>query len=104
MTQPLVEPDVERFYANVYTEDGRLERSAHGRAEFVRTQELLRRLLPAPPAAVLDVGGGPGAHARQVTDQLFRDAMTCARAFETDPAVIGTSSHLLAAARVGPPR
>src|SRR5207249_1849236 len=33
------------------------------RLEFVRTQELLSRFLPAPPAIVLDVGGGPGRYA-----------------------------------------
>jgi 2-polyprenyl-3-methyl-5-hydroxy-6-metoxy-1,4-benzoquinol methylase len=31
--------------------------------ELVRTQELLRRYLPAPPAVILDVGGGPGVYA-----------------------------------------
>jgi ubiquinone/menaquinone biosynthesis C-methylase UbiE len=31
---------------------------------MLRTQELLRRFLPAAPARVLDVGGGTGAHAR----------------------------------------
>jgi SAM-dependent methyltransferase len=44
-------------------EGSRLTRSAHGRLEFLRTQELLRRHLPAPPASVLDVGGGTGVHA-----------------------------------------
>ena len=34
-----------------------------GRLEYVRTQELLARFLPPPPAVVLDVGGGPGEHA-----------------------------------------
>jgi len=34
-----------------------------GLLEFARTQEILRRELPAPPAVVLDVGGGPGAYA-----------------------------------------
>jgi ubiquinone/menaquinone biosynthesis C-methylase UbiE len=33
------------------------------RLEFVRTQELLLRHLPEPPAVVLDIGGGPGAYA-----------------------------------------
>jgi SAM-dependent methyltransferase len=42
-------------------EEGRLR--GWGRLEFVRTQELLTRFLPAPPAVVLDVGGGPGAYA-----------------------------------------
>jgi SAM-dependent methyltransferase len=31
--------------------------------EWVRTRELLERYLPAPPATVLDVGGGPGVYA-----------------------------------------
>ena len=31
--------------------------------EFARTKELLQRHLPASPARVLDVGGGPGAYA-----------------------------------------
>jgi SAM-dependent methyltransferase len=30
----------------------------------LRTKELLARLLPAPPAHILDVGGGPGYYAR----------------------------------------
>src|SRR3981081_4526121 len=63
MTEP-AEPDIERYYEEAYDEAARLTRSPHGRAEFARTQELLRRLLPGPPATVLDVGGGPGAHAR----------------------------------------
>jgi len=33
------------------------------RLEGVRTRELLERFLPQPPARVLDVGGGAGAHA-----------------------------------------
>src|SRR5665213_1336718 len=44
-------------------EGTRLTRSPHGRLEFVRTQELLRRVLPAPAARVLDVGGATGIHA-----------------------------------------
>jgi ubiquinone/menaquinone biosynthesis C-methylase UbiE len=56
--------DVARFYAEAYDEDVRLTRSPHGRLEFARTRELLERVLPAPPARVLDVGGGTGIHAR----------------------------------------
>lgn len=43
-------------------EDTRL-RAGEGRLELLRTQEILRRVLPAPPCDVLDVGGGSGAHA-----------------------------------------
>jgi SAM-dependent methyltransferase len=31
--------------------------------EFIRTQELLRRHLPPPPASIVDIGGGAGIHA-----------------------------------------
>jgi 2-polyprenyl-3-methyl-5-hydroxy-6-metoxy-1,4-benzoquinol methylase len=43
-------------------EDARL-RHGPGRLELWRTQDVLRRLLPAAPARVLDVGGGSGVHA-----------------------------------------
>jgi ubiquinone/menaquinone biosynthesis C-methylase UbiE len=35
-----------------------------GSLELVRTQEILRRHLPAAPGRLLDVGGGTGVHAR----------------------------------------
>ncbi|MFE7056203.1 class I SAM-dependent methyltransferase [Streptomyces californicus] len=54
---------VMRFYGETVNEDSRLRSSADGRMELVRTQELLRRFLPSPPARVLDVGGGTGVHA-----------------------------------------
>jgi len=42
-------------------EENRL--STWGRLELIRTTEILRRYLPAPPATIADVGGGPGAYA-----------------------------------------
>ncbi|MCB5163573.1 class I SAM-dependent methyltransferase [Streptomyces virginiae] len=54
------------FYAE-YDEASRLHATAVGRLEFERTRELLRRHLPVAPARVLDVGGGPGTHARWLT-------------------------------------
>lgn len=44
-------------------EVGRLT-GGRGRLELLRTQDVLRRLLPTGPARVLDVGGGAGVHAR----------------------------------------
>jgi ubiquinone/menaquinone biosynthesis C-methylase UbiE len=38
-------------------------REGVGRLERARTEELLARFLPRPPAVVLDVGGGPGGYA-----------------------------------------
>src|ERR1700730_15756573 len=38
--------------------------SGFGQLELLRTQEVLRRHLPAPPARIIDVGGATGVHAR----------------------------------------
>ena len=63
MYEPFPERDIVTFYQSHYAEDDRLRVSPHGRLEFLRTQELLRRYLPKPPARVLDVGGATGVHA-----------------------------------------
>ncbi|MEV5709520.1 methyltransferase domain-containing protein [Actinoallomurus sp. NPDC052274] len=52
------------YYSSAIDEATRLSSTGHGELELLRTQELLRRELPPPPASVLDVGGGPGTHAR----------------------------------------
>ncbi|MCW3815641.1 class I SAM-dependent methyltransferase [Micromonospora sp. DR5-3] len=57
------EPDIQRYYTEVFAEAERLDRTPQGRLEATRTRDLLTRLLPPPPATVLDVGGGPGAYA-----------------------------------------
>jgi len=54
--------DIRDFYA-AYDEASRLEGGPF-QLERQRTRELIERHLPPPPAVVLDVGGGPGAHAR----------------------------------------
>jgi SAM-dependent methyltransferase len=41
------------------------------RLEFARTQLILSRFLTRPPARILDIGGGPGAYARWLTDQGY---------------------------------
>ena len=64
MTGPRLDPLIEAFYRDRYDEDARLRATPHGRLEFLRTRELLRRLLPPPPGRLLDVGGGTGVHAR----------------------------------------
>jgi hypothetical protein len=52
----VLDPEIERHYG-LGVERGRLESPS---LERLRTEELLERFLPAPPADVLDVGGGPG--------------------------------------------
>ena len=55
-----MEPDILAYY-NEGREQNRL--ASVGLLEFLRTQELLSRHLPPPPASILDIGGGSGAHA-----------------------------------------
>jgi SAM-dependent methyltransferase len=70
MLQPPV-PDLHAYYVDHFVEDDRLHATAHGRLEFERTRELLRRNLPSPPARVLDVGGATGAHARWLAEDGY---------------------------------
>jgi ubiquinone/menaquinone biosynthesis C-methylase UbiE len=50
-----------RAYYEAGLERDRLQHG-YSRIEFARTRDLLDRHLPAPPARILDVGGGPGAY------------------------------------------
>lgn len=72
MPEPRMAPEIIDFYSNTIDEADRLTASADGRLELVRTQELLRAALPTPPADVLDVGGGPGVHARWLAEDGYR--------------------------------
>lgn len=56
-----VDEAIVRHYENVREEE-RLAKGL-GQLELLRTQEVLRRHLPDPPADVLDVGGATGIHA-----------------------------------------
>ncbi|MGK5543377.1 class I SAM-dependent methyltransferase [Streptomyces sp. URMC 127] len=69
-----IRPEIINYYAHGYEEADRFAAdtaSAASMLEFVRIQELLRPWLPPPPAAILDVGGGPGAHARWLMDDGY---------------------------------
>ncbi|BEL02466.1 hypothetical protein Q0Z83_006570 [Actinoplanes sichuanensis] len=63
--------EIVEFYTG-YDEAGRLDRRASFQLERIRTGELLERFLPAAPASVLDVGGGPGAYARPLLAAGYR--------------------------------
>jgi SAM-dependent methyltransferase len=54
--------EIARYY-EAGLEGGRLLEGS-GRIELARTQDVLERHLPGPPARVLDVGGGTGVYAR----------------------------------------
>jgi len=63
----VLDPDVAAHY-ELGLEHSRLFIDGRARLEFVRTLELLTRLLPRPPARVLDVGGGTGVYALPLTE------------------------------------
>jgi SAM-dependent methyltransferase len=60
---PDVAADIVAYYEDHRPETARIT-AGLGALELERTQEVLRRHLPAPPARVLDVGGGEGVHAQ----------------------------------------
>jgi SAM-dependent methyltransferase len=61
-----VDEEIREYYESGIERD-RLAKG-YSRIEFVRTRELLERFLPAPPARILDVGGGPGRYADWLAD------------------------------------
>ena len=67
----MIDPAIESHYGTGY-ERSRLFPGGRPSLEFVRSMELLGRLLPAPPARVLDVGGGPGTYAAPLAGRGYR--------------------------------
>ena len=55
--------DLMHQYYELGEEAARLSKSGAGRLEYERTQEILLRYLPDPPATIADIGGGPGRYA-----------------------------------------
>ncbi|MGH3302720.1 MAG: class I SAM-dependent methyltransferase [Streptosporangiaceae bacterium] len=53
-------------------EADRLVAASAGQLEFERTQEIVLRRLPAAPAVVADIGGGPGRYARWLAGLGYR--------------------------------
>jgi SAM-dependent methyltransferase len=58
--QPSLAGDLIKHYGTGY--ESRRLTSGASQLELARTQEILRRYLPHPPATILDVGGGPGTY------------------------------------------
>ncbi len=67
-----MDPAIESHYGTGY-ERSRLFPGGRPSLEYVRSMELLDRLLPRPPARVLlDAGGGPGAYAAALARRGYR--------------------------------
>jgi SAM-dependent methyltransferase len=65
-----VDPDVTAHY-ELGLEESRLFVDGHPRLEYLRTLELLDRLLPPAPARLLDVGGGTGVYAVPLAERGY---------------------------------
>jgi SAM-dependent methyltransferase len=63
MSESVVPAEIFDHYEHLYDESARIT-TGFGTLELLRTQEIIDRVLPAGTVRILDVGGGPGAHAR----------------------------------------
>lgn len=97
--------DVVRHYGQV-SEEGRLS-MGYGPLELARTQELIGRHLPAPPAVLLDVGGAAGVYScwlasdferRWADPERRQRLLKDIRQVEREPSLLGASPHLLVVA------
>lgn len=60
---PLIRPEIDNHYSELFDESGRLDADGFHRLELLRTREIIERYLPNPPGRILDVGGGSGVYA-----------------------------------------
>jgi SAM-dependent methyltransferase len=67
----VIDPSIESHYGTGY-ERSRLFPGGRPSLEYVRSMELLDRLLPPPPARLLDAGGGPGTYAAPLARRGYR--------------------------------
>ena len=76
-----------------------------GALELARTQLLLERYLPAPPAVIADVGGGPGRYALWLAERGYRVHLVDAMPLHVEQARAADRPHAaLASAEVGDAR
>jgi ubiquinone/menaquinone biosynthesis C-methylase UbiE len=64
-------PEVLEHYEHHYDEVDRLSEVGANGLEFLRTQDVIARHAPAPPARAIDVGGGPGAYAAWLAERGY---------------------------------
>lgn len=66
-----ISPEILSHYTTRWDESKRLDSTLKGRLERERLRYFLARYLPAAPARVVDVGGGPGVHAGWLRSQGY---------------------------------
>ena len=67
----VIDPAIDSHYGTGY-ERSRLFPDGRPSLEFVRSMDLLGRLLPPLPARLLDVGGGPGTYAAPLAQRGYQ--------------------------------
>jgi ubiquinone/menaquinone biosynthesis C-methylase UbiE len=93
---PLIRREIDNHYTELYNEAGRLDSDGMSRIELIRTKEIIQRLLPPPPARLLDVGGGPGVYSLWLADLGYEVALIDAVALHVEHAVeAGVDGFLL---------
>ena len=99
-----IDPAIRGYYAAGLERDRLFE--GRSQLERVRTQELLARHLPPPPAVVLDVGGGPGIYARWLATQGYEVHLVDPMPLHVEQAAADPElgNQPLASARVGDAR
>jgi SAM-dependent methyltransferase len=81
-----------RHYASGY-EATRLTGSAQGELERIRTQELIARSLPRPPALIVDVGGAAGVYSLWLLDQGYDVHLIDALPLHVELAALAFNQH-----------
>jgi len=98
--------EIAAFYARGLERD-RLS-AGQGALELLRTQQLLERYLPAAPAVLADVGGGPGRYALWLAGRGYRVHLVDPVPLHVEQArgasPQSSSSSVLASAQVGDAR
>lgn len=102
MPQDSLDEAIDAYYTHQFNEGARLTtRSAQGRLEFERPQQIVRRHTSAP-AKILDVGGATGVHAAALADEGYEvtlidpvpSQVEAARQHETFRALVGDARDL----------
>lgn len=90
-------------YYNRGREQDRLARDS-GKLELARTQEIILRYLPQPPATILDIGGGAGVYALWLAQTGYTVHLVDLMPLHVEQAMKAAEAHpghALASARVG---
>jgi SAM-dependent methyltransferase len=99
-------PEATQHYASGY-EATRLFGSAQGELERIRSQEIVGRHLPQPPARALDIGGAGGVYSLWLLDQGYEVCLIDAMPLHVELAERTLGEHVnheLASARIGDAR